>query len=155
MTVIQFFHAQESVLISKITPVHPSSKLPHFKCHFPSTLKGGGPHSGLLSRKFLIHSCMSSWPFKVSSSYTQTPGPHSGYSLPKAFLLSYPFLFMEITSHWKVLNGWPWSPSGNECSATPRPRACAEGNFTLVAITTDALIIHTDVSPLFNNILNH
>lgn len=37
----------------------------------------------------------------------------------------------------------------------PRPKACGEGNFTLVAITTDALITHMDVSPLFNNILNH
>lgn len=37
----------------------------------------------------------------------------------------------------------------------PRPKACGEGNFTLVAIATDALITHMDVSPLFNNILNH
>lgn len=147
MTVIQFLHALEPVLISKVTSVHPSSKLPHSKCHFPSTLKGGGSHSGLLSWKLLIHSCISSWPSKVSFSCTRTSGPHSGHLLPKAFLFSYPFLFMEITSRWKVLNGWPWPPSGNECSATPRPRACAEGNFTLVAITTDALIIHTDVSP--------
>jgi hypothetical protein len=37
----------------------------------------------------------------------------------------------------------------------PRPRAYGKGNFTLVTITTDALITHTDVLPLFNDILNH
>lgn len=37
----------------------------------------------------------------------------------------------------------------------PRPGTCGEGNFPLVAITTDALITHIDVSPLFNNILSH
>ena len=37
----------------------------------------------------------------------------------------------------------------------PPPPNC-EGNIPLViAVATDALITHTEVSPLFNNILNH
>lgn len=121
------------------------------KRHLPSTLKGGGLHSGLLSKK-LIHSC-TSCPSKLA-----LPVPDSGHLLPKGFLLSHtPLSFYGncITKSGKCWMAGLGLHEEMNSVPPPRPRACGEGNFTLVAITTDALIIHTDVSPLFNNILNH